>query len=165
MNVRERNGIAVSKYCTACREAKKTEKKIKHQQTKGYREKTRKSLHKKAWSLFSLCVRLEGSDEYGMTECYSCGKRLHYKEANAGHYFHKKLDFDRRNVKNQCIKCNHHLSGNHSHYAIKLAKELGVEGMEKLELDANTTENIYSEEFYESVISTCNLELKKYVLT
>lgn len=97
-----------------------------------------KYLHKVAWTLFSKSVRMEGADENGMTYCYTCGKRFHWKELQAGHFHHGRLDFDRRNIKKQCPRCNKWLSGNLAIYGTKLSEELGKKGMNQLILNANT---------------------------
>jgi hypothetical protein len=36
--------------------------------------------------LLSKYIRLRDSDEYGMVRCISCGKRMHWKESDCGHY-------------------------------------------------------------------------------
>ena len=137
MNVRERQGIAVSKWCSSCKTQKILEKKEKHKTTKGYQKSKLKTLKKKAWTLFSEWIRRENAVN-NMVRCYTCDVSLSYKEANAGHFFHGKLDYDSRNIKVQCVGCNLYKSGNLAFYGVRLAKELGVEGMEKLRLDANT---------------------------
>jgi hypothetical protein len=95
-------------------------------------------LHKKAWILFSISVRQEGMDSNGMVRCYTCKELFRWQDLDAGHYFHGKLDFDKRNVKKQCTRCNRFKHGNHAIFGVYLAIELGVEGMKKLMLDANT---------------------------
>lgn len=94
-------------------------------------------LHKKAWDLFSKYIRMKNADQKGKVLCYTCGTLKHWKEMNAGHFHHNKLDFDERNIKTQCPRCNKFLRGNLSIYGTKLAKELGIEGLRQLLLDAN----------------------------
>jgi L-ribulose-5-phosphate 3-epimerase UlaE len=70
---------------------------------------------------------------------------------HCGHYFHGKLDFDyKRNLRAQCVACNRHKSGNLANYAIKLAKELGVDGLQQLKADAYSVE--YTNEDLERII-------------
>ena len=88
--------------------------------------------------LMSLVVRKKGVDENGFNLCYTCNKRLHYKELHAGHFWHSKLDFDFRNRRPQCPRCNTYRSGNLAVFGTKLAQELGVEGMKQLDHDAHT---------------------------
>lgn len=127
-------------------EKKKEKRKIK-------REKNRESfkyLHKKAWDLISIHVRTKGIDENGFNSCYTCGVRKYWNELQCGHYHHGDLDFDTRNLRPQCPRCNKNLHGNLSVYGTKLAQEYGAEGMAKLYLDANTT--IYQVEDLKEVI-------------
>jgi len=149
-----RNGIPTSKYCKPCRLTKEMEKKEKHKLTKTYQKSRFKTLHKKAWSFISIYVRSQGVDEYGYNHCYSCEVRLPLRDLQCGHFFHNKLDFDLRNLKPQCSGCNLYKHGNLAPYGVKLSKELGVKGMEKLRLDSHTTS--YSNEDLEKIILLYN---------
>jgi hypothetical protein len=82
----------------------------------------------KAWATFSEWVRRSSNGV-----CYTCGDVKDWKtECNAGHYKHNVLDFDEMNVHNQCIRCNHHLSGNGTEYALHLLRDYGQEALEDL---------------------------------
>jgi len=120
----------------------KQKKKDRHEQSiEGKRE-----LMKKAWKLQSRAVRMAAADEMGLVRCYTCEKQLPWQESQLGHYIHDRLDFDlKRNLRIQCPGCNCAKWGNKNLaiYGIKLAEELGVEGMKKLRLDANTFGNGY----------------------
>lgn len=149
-NIGYRNDIRISKYCPPCRDIKKQEKLEKKKTTKSWFKKEYKRLHNKAWPLFSKYVRYKEAVN-GYAPCYTCDAIVNCKtEANAGHYFHGKLDFDERNVKNQCIKCNHHKSGAGALYGVKLAQELGADGLQQLKLDAYSVE--YTLEDLEAII-------------
>jgi hypothetical protein len=89
----------------------------------------RKILLKKIWALFSEWVRRK---EKGI--CYTCGIKKNYKEMDAGHYLHNRLDFNPMNVHCQCVRCNKWLSGNLGVYAENLIKEYGIEAVEILRL-------------------------------
>ena len=98
-----------------------------------------KYLHAKAWKLVSEYVRTAGHTKVYNT-CFTCGVKKHWKNLQCGHLFHSRLDFYvERNLRPQCPRCNTYLSGNLAVYATKIAEELGVEGLKKLNLDANTT--------------------------
>lgn len=164
MTVKESHGIAVSKWCVECKkqrrldmkqqiEAKAAAKKAKHLLTKGYIEKKSASLHEKAWTVWSRYIRSRAADEFGMVKCYTCPQIKHWKELQAGHYWHRRLDFDPRNIHPQCPQCNKNMHGNLAEYAARLTIEIGVEEMAKLRLDANTTKNTYSIEFYQEIIA------------
>lgn len=129
------------------RAKKKLERKLN---SKRFRAREWKRLHKEAWRVFSLYIRTKNANSANLLGCYTCGKILLWREAQAGHLHHNKLDFDERNIHAQCGGCNKYLHGNLAKYATKLVKELGVEGMQKLELDSNTVK--YSKEDLEQII-------------
>ena len=134
--------------CYACilkKERAKRELKLAKLKERKHKKKEKKLnsyryLNKVAWELFSRYIRMKGADENGMTECYTCEKKFHWKKLFAGHFHHGKLDFDERNVHKQCNRCNSSLflRGNLNIYGTKLAQEIGAEGMKQLLLDANT---------------------------
>lgn len=69
--------------------------------------------------LFSEYVRLRDADQYGMIRCISCGKRVKWQYADAGHYVsrrHMSLRFDEANCHSQCCFCNRFKSGNIEKY-------------------------------------------------
>ncbi len=69
--------------------------------------------------LFSEYIRLRDSDQYGMIRCISCGKRVKWQYADAGHFIsrvHMNLRFDEKNVNAQCQECNRFKSGNLENY-------------------------------------------------
>ena len=77
---------------------------------------------------FRLCVRLRDSHKtegYGI--CITCGARLHYKDANGGHFDHNKNAnyFDERNCHFQCIPCNFGGLGEQYRYGLFLIKTYG----------------------------------------
>lgn len=119
---------------------KKLERKIK---TKKYQESETKKWHKKCWKLMSELVRRTGVDQEGFDLCYTCDAKFHWKQLQAGHRHHRRLDFDTRNIHKQCWRCNGKqsrggLSGNLGEYEHRLIKEHGFEWAAKLKLDANT---------------------------
>jgi hypothetical protein len=109
-------------------------------------------LHKKAWTAFSVAVRQDGMDSEGFNHCYTCGCRKHWKELHASHFWHRRLDFSRKNVKPCCPQCNTFKSGNLAPYAVKLTEELGIEGMKLLQFEANT--KVYTCEELRKIIET-----------
>lgn len=105
--------------------------------TKKKTEKERKTLHKKCWKLMSELVRRKDSDSWGNVRCFTCPAILHWKEMNAGHWKHGSLDFDERNIRLQCPRCNLYLSGRLEEYTMRLVKENGIEWVERLANDAS----------------------------
>jgi len=120
-----------------------------------------KALKKKCDKLVSLVVRLSEADKNGMVKCYTCGAKIPYKEANAGHFKHNKLDLDLRNRRVQCVRCNKWLSGNLGTFALKLVKEKGIKWVDKLILDANTKGNLYTYDEVEKLIIKFKKQLSK----
>ena len=86
---------------------------------------------------------------------------MHWKEAHAGHFKHGRADFAVWNIHVQCAGCNTYLHGNLGLYAVKLIKEIGVENVDALILEANTRGNNYSIEELETIIQTCEEKLNK----
>lgn len=85
--------------------------------------KSLRKLEADLWTVFSKWVRLSNSSINGNVDCFTCGKLMHWKEADAGHYIsrsHKALKFDRRNVRPQCFRCNRMLRGNQDEFAVRL---------------------------------------------
>lgn len=103
-----------------------------------------KGLKKKAWILQSRWVRENAANFQGYAPCFTCEKLFPWKELQLGHFIHNKLDFDLRNLKLQCIGCNHFRSGNLGVYGIKLFQIYGLEWVKQLEKDANEKGNNYS---------------------
>lgn len=101
----------------------------------------------KCWKPFSLFIRLrdciEFSDKIGdgmlpYAPCVSCGKVLHYKHLDAGHFLprgYRIYEYDERNVHAQCGNCNAFKQGNYAGYREFMIEKYGedcVKGMEEL---------------------------------
>ena len=91
-----------------------------------------KSLKDEAWKWWSIHVRQLGMDSQGFNICYTCGRRVHWKEGNAGHYRHDAYDYDPQNVKFQCVFCNLGESGRADNFYIHLKEEYGEIEAERL---------------------------------
>lgn len=111
-----------------------------------------KALKKEAWKWFSIWTRQNGMDDLGFNTCYTCGRRVHWKEANAGHYRHDAFDFDPQNVKNQCVDCNFGGQGRADNFYLHLIEEYGLEEADRLRKRAKW--NNYSRGEVEVIIST-----------
>ena len=96
-------------------------------------KQTLSKLKKKARPIFNKYIRLRDSDEHGYISCYTCGKKVHYKEANAGHFKHG-LDFIEDNQRSQCVHCNMYNGGKLDIYSLKLIDELGRKRVDELAL-------------------------------
>ena len=93
-------------------------------------------LKKKAWRLYSIKRRQAEADFQDHVVCYTCDKRLPWKEAHLGHFKHHKVDFDPRNTRIQCTGCNTFRDGRLDVYALRLIREIGLEEVEDLERKA-----------------------------
>lgn len=71
---------------------------------------------------------------------------------DAGHYIHNKLDYDHRNLKPQCSRCNRFLHGNLGIYGERLTRENSVSWVELLRRDAQATGNNYKRAELEEII-------------
>jgi len=86
---------------------------------------------KKTKETFNTFIRLSKSDKYGIGVCVTCGAKIHYKEANAGHFQHS-LNFVEDNQHIQCRRCNLFLSGNLANYTIYMIDKYGRERVDEL---------------------------------
>lgn len=116
--------------------------------------KSLKNLKDEAWDLQSKHIRQEGADDDGFTHCYTCGIRKHWKELQAGHYIHNRLDFERNNLRKQCVRCNKWLRGNLGVYGERLIKEIGLETVEKMRLYSYQKGNNYTRLEVNEIIKT-----------
>ena len=80
--------------------------------------------------LFSRLIRQLHADKKGIATCYTCTKKLHWKELQAGHYISRgciMLRFWKFNVRVQCRDCNEFKRGNLEVFARNLFKENEIE--------------------------------------
>lgn len=85
---------------------------------------------------FSIYIRLRDANEAGFITCISCGRKVYWKDADAGHYIprkHMATRFDEVNVNSQCIDCNRYMRGNIDAYREGIIALHGSEMYEKLE--------------------------------
>lgn len=85
---------------------------------------------------FSRYIRRKEADDFGMVRCYTCGKRVPWKQAECGHYIpraHMATRFLQTNCHSQCFTCNHELRGNISEYRARLVEEYGEDKISQLE--------------------------------
>lgn len=154
-----RNGLPINRLCPKCRLEKKKVKAEKHKLTKTYDKKNFKTLHAKCWKLMSLIVRYRGS-RHGTNNCYTCNVHLPITELQAGHHFHDKLDFDFRNLRPQCQRCNKYLHGNLGIYAERLIDENGKDWYKQLRHDAQNS--IYKTQDLINLLPLLQEEAKQY---
>ena len=120
-------------------------------------KKTISKLKKELDKWFSLYIRLRSANEYGMCQCFTCGKVGHYKTGGMqnGHFQSRKhmaTRFDTENCQVQCIKCNMFSQGEQFKFGLNLDAKYGEGTAEELEYLARTTFKISRAE-YEDYIS------------
>lgn len=86
-------------------------------------------------TVFSEYIRLRDSDENGYIRCISCGRRVHWTEADNGHFISRgnmSLRFDERNCNAQCRVCNRSKDGNITGYRAGMIQKYGIEVIDDL---------------------------------
>jgi len=99
------------------------------------RSKIVKITKKKVWEVFSKYIRLSYSDKDGYVICYTCGRKLRWQDADAGHGASGRgnsILFDERLVRPQCTHCNIFLKGNYDVFHAKLIKEYGKNFLDEI---------------------------------
>jgi len=100
------------------------------------KKKSRKSLIKKADTVFSLWIRQRHAKNE-MSECVTCGKVDHFKKLQAGHFMSRKFystRWDETNVQVQCAGCNVFRYGEQYKFSIWLESNIGQGTSEDLSL-------------------------------
>lgn len=95
----------------------------------------RKSLIKKLDTVFSEYIRRRTADHKGIVECFTCGKKDHWKKMQCGHFQSRKHYSTRWNEDNcqvQCVGCNMFKSGEQYKFGLKLNM-----------ISPNTAENLF----------------------
>ena len=94
----------------------------------------RSTLVKNLDTVFSKYIRLKDAiDE--IAECYTCGKKDHYKKLQAGHFAsrrHYSTRWEELNVRVQCYSCNIGMQGLQFEFGKRLNKDYGEYTAESL---------------------------------
>ena len=88
--------------------------------------------------IFSEFIRRRDADANGYVRCISCGKIIHWKNSDAGHFYNRSINslrYDEQNVNAQCRHCNRFLEGNIQGYRKGLIKKYGEQAVELLEIN------------------------------
>lgn len=108
--------------------------------TKGVRSDRSKAMAL-ADKWFSRFIRLRATDEEGYVQCFTCGKRAHWKDVDCGHYCgrrHMTTRYNDVNCQPQCRNCNRMKEGNKPIFAVNLDRKYGSGTAERLTLLSNT---------------------------
>lgn len=96
-------------------------------------------------AIFSQYIRLKYANEYGEVECYTCGSKMNWKEAQNGHFYSRSryaTRWDEANCRVQDYRCNVALGGNYIVYTRKMLAEIGAEALDEIELHSKSVEKI-----------------------
>jgi endogenous inhibitor of DNA gyrase (YacG/DUF329 family) len=111
-------------------------------------------LKKKLDKLFSEYVRRKNSDDIGMTNCFTCGTKKHWKEQHAGHFMsrrHHSTRWDEINVQVQCPKCNLFNQGEQYKFGLYLDQRYGEGTAEELNIRSKTIVKINRVDYEEAI--------------
>lgn len=89
----------------------------------------------KLWNIFSKYIRLRDSDSNGYITCITSGRRVHWKEADAGHFIsrrHLATKFDEQNVNAQSRHDNRFAAGKQYEHGLAIDRKYGKGTAEKL---------------------------------
>lgn len=90
---------------------------------------------KKADRVFSEWVRRRYADQDGIVVCFICGREMHWKSAQNGHFLSRSYNatrYDEVNCNTCCVGCNVFKHGNMVEYAARMRKKYGTNIIEKL---------------------------------
>ena len=98
------------------------------------RKVSRKNLIKKLDTVFSIYIRRRHAKN-DIAQCYTCGKKDHYKKLQNGHFMSRKsyaTRWDETNCQVQCVKCNMFEQGMSYVFGLNLNKQFGEGTAEEL---------------------------------
>lgn len=96
----------------------------------------RSTLVKKADAIFSQYIRKRYADNNGIAECFTCGKKDHWKSLQCGHFMSRKhysTRWDEKNCQVQCSGCNVFRWGEQFKFGRNLDIKLGKGTADSLE--------------------------------
>lgn len=96
----------------------------------------RSTLVKKADAIFSQYIRKRYADNNGIAECFTCGKKDHWKSLQCGHFMSRKhysTRWDEKNCQVQCAGCNVFRWGEQFKFGRNLDVKLGKGTADSLE--------------------------------
>jgi len=120
-------------------------------------KKTISKLKKELDKWFSLYIRLRSANEYGMCQCFTCGKVGHYKTGGMqnGHFQSRKHLATRfsedGNCEVQCVSCNIFNFGEQYKFSIALDSKYGEGTAEELEFLARTIMKVSRIDYEEKI--------------
>jgi len=101
----------------------------------------RSVLVKKLDTVYSLYIRRRYAVN-DIAECYTCGKKNHWKKQHAGHFAsrrHYSTRWNQFNVQVQCCSCNRYNQGMQFEFGKKLCSQYGNNFAENLMIESKKT--------------------------
>jgi len=116
--------------------------------------------------LLQQLVRMKAADDNGMANCVTCGKSVHYKDADGGHFIPKgsssRWALEECNVHLQCKGCNgfgmKHGSAAQN-YTIYMIDLYGKDWVEHMLATKNAVHKLYKAD-YDDMISEYKAQIK-----
>lgn len=92
--------------------------------------KTISQLKKELDKVFSIFIRTRNADWEGNEFCFTCKRKMHWKNLHAGHFQSRskhsiRWDYELGNVMPQCPKCNIWESGQQYKFGVYLDQQFG----------------------------------------
>lgn len=90
----------------------------------------------RAWTQFSMFIRLRDSGPDGYGQCVTCQRVAHWRTMDAGHWITRAKEatlFDERNVHLQCKGCNKWQGGKPSEHKQAIIRKYGPGAPEEIE--------------------------------
>lgn len=103
---------------------------------------TKSALIKKADKVFSLYIRQRNADFNGVTECFTCGKKDHWKKLQCGHFMsrrHHSTRWHETNCQVQCSACNVFRYGEQYKFSVNLDATFGADTAQEMQTLSNKT--------------------------
>lgn len=114
----------------------RSKKPVRNRQNKPKKKPIPNNIRTRCLVAMQKLRRIEEANDDGLVRCISCGKVMHWKEAQGGHYISRTChatELEKDNIWPQCPQCNNHRNGNPIPYRYNLARKIGEERVKRLE--------------------------------
>lgn len=126
----------LKKYVLPQRKAKSENKKIGKKRVNRSKDFSKSTIKKELDILYSLVVRMEAANEYGIGQCVTCLKVDFFYHLQNGHFIQRSvapgLIFHRLNTHPQCVRCNIYKEGNRFEFIKYMNQTFGEDKVNEL---------------------------------
>lgn len=108
---------------------------------KGTKRSPRAIAKDRAWTQFSMFIRLRDSGPDGYGQCCTCPRNAHWRTMDAGHYITRAKEatlFDEHNVSLQCKGCNRFQGGKPLEHEQHIIRKYGPDEPQRIKTKAVT---------------------------